>query len=139
MELGTSQRIQGLLKGILDEIPVQDQPLNYDYNYICSTLKMHNPDKREFIFAMSQLGYNAVQTYYNSDNWKTDAPPEVIYDVLRAYKYDQCSGDQEKMMLNIKENSAGHRILSKKSEIEGKLDFNWKAAVEKLEEQKKEG
>mmetsp|Transcript_14412 Transcript_14412/g.24569 ORF Transcript_14412/g.24569 Transcript_14412/m.24569 type:complete len:126 (+) Transcript_14412:1339-1716(+) len=90
---------------------------------------MHNPDKREFVFALSQLGYKAVQTYYNSDNWKTDAPPEVIYEVLRAYKHQACAGDSEKMLANVKERSAGFRILTKESKLEGKLDFDYKKAA----------
>ena len=60
LKLGTHQRIKAILTGVIDEIPLQDQPLNYDYNFMCSSLKMHNPDKREFIYALNQLGYKAV-------------------------------------------------------------------------------
>jgi tRNA G26 N,N-dimethylase Trm1 len=32
------------------------------------------------------LGYKAVQTYYDHTLWKTDAPPEVIYDIVKSHK-----------------------------------------------------
>mmetsp|Transcript_38634 Transcript_38634/g.58798 ORF Transcript_38634/g.58798 Transcript_38634/m.58798 type:complete len:106 (+) Transcript_38634:1218-1535(+) len=86
MDLGTKQRIKAILTGVLDEIPVQHIPLNYDFNGLCSSLKMPNPDKREFIYGLQQLGHKAVQTYYSPEKWKIDAPPSVIYDVLKEYK-----------------------------------------------------
>ena len=52
VKLGTSKRIQAILTGIIDEEPVQDYPLNYDLNFICSTLKSHNPEKRCFQYAI---------------------------------------------------------------------------------------
>ena len=42
-------------------------------------------------------------------------------------------------MLNIKEDSPGHRILMKESKIEGNIDFDWKSAVDKEAEENKDG
>ena len=83
MKLGTSKRIQGILTGIIDEEPLQHIPLNYDLDFICSSIKSSNPGKGGFTYALSQLGYKAVQTYYAPRLWKTDAPPEVIYDIVK--------------------------------------------------------
>ena len=50
--------------------------------------------------------------------------------MLRAYKYKVHAGDKEKIMANVKESTAGYRILTKESNLEGTLDFDYKAAVE---------
>ena len=60
VKLVTSKRIMGFLTGIIDEEPVQENPLNYDFNFLCSSLKSPNPRKSEFVFALRQLGFNAV-------------------------------------------------------------------------------
>ena len=36
------------------------------------------------MFAINQYGYKAVQTYYNSKLWKTNAPPEILYDIFAS-------------------------------------------------------
>lgn len=109
--LGTKQRIQAILTGIIDEEPLQHIPLNYDINFISSSLRMQNPSKKEFMYAMNQLGYKAVQTYYNSKLWKTDAPPDVLYDLFKAHKHWQFKNDQAKILANLSEKSAGFRIF----------------------------
>ena len=75
----------GLLGGVLDEdrIGVADNPLNYDFNAVCKDLKVPNPNRIQTETAFKSLGYKTSQTYYNSKLWKTDAPPEVIYDIFK--------------------------------------------------------
>lgn len=110
-KLGTTKRIQAILTGIIDEDPLKDYPLNYDVNYIASSLRCINPSKKEFVFAVNELGYRAIQTYYNSDQWKTNAPPEVLYDIFKVYKTNQCGGDQDKILTNLAPSTAGYRIF----------------------------
>ena len=57
VEFGTKKRITAILTGIIDEEPLQDMPLNYDVNFVCSSLRSQNPSKMEFMYAMNQLGY----------------------------------------------------------------------------------
>lgn len=45
VKLGTSKRILGILTGILDEQPLEHIPLNYDLNFIASSLRVQNPSK----------------------------------------------------------------------------------------------
>ena len=66
VKLGTSKRILAILTGIIDEEPLQTYPLNYDVDFICSSLKASNPGKKAFMCAITKLGYKAVQTYYNA-------------------------------------------------------------------------
>lgn len=135
--LGTKQRIQAILTGIIDEKAVEDVPLNYDINYICSSLRMQNPNKKEFIYAMNQIGYKAVQTYYNSKLWKTNAPPDVLYDVFKVHKYMQFKNDQTKIFANLSEKSAGYRIFQKPL-LNKDLKFDFKNADADLKPQVKE-
>ena len=81
---------------------------------------------------MKKLGYNAIQTYYNPKYWKTDAPPEVLYDVFKAYKIEMCGGDKEKIMANLKEGTVGWRIFQK-PQIHKEVDFSF---TQKKEEEK---
>lgn len=87
VKLGTAKRIQGIITGIIDESPVQDNPLAYDITFITSSLKHGNLSKKEFLYGLSQHGYKASQTYYSSKLWKTDAPPDIIYDLFKVHKH----------------------------------------------------
>ena len=84
--LKTVGRIKGILGGIIDEEPLQDRPLNFNLHDVCSTIRAQNPDKAKIHSAFASLGYKLCQTYYNGDLWKTDAPPEVVYDIFKAWK-----------------------------------------------------
>ena len=108
-KMGTTKRIQAILTGIIDEEPLSHIPLNYDIAFICSSIKSHNPEKRNLIYAFQKLGYKCIQTYYNPKYWKIDAPPEIIYDVFKAYK--KSSGHE--LLANLKEGTPGYRIFSK--------------------------
>lgn len=132
LELGTRKRIQGLLKGIIDEKPVADNALCYDMVKMAKSIRIHNPSKKEFLFGLSQLGYTAVQTYYSAEMWKTNAPPEALYKVLASFKNHTYKYDKEKIFQNVSKTQAGFKILEKN--LENKLDFDIKKAKEELKE-----
>lgn len=77
------------------------------------------------------MGYKVTQTYYDPKLWKTDASPEVVYDIIKAFKKEWCEKEKQDLFLNVHESSPMHLILSKPLEI--KPDFN----MEKLEQNKK--
>jgi tRNA (guanine26-N2/guanine27-N2)-dimethyltransferase len=97
----TAKRITAILTGIIDEEPLQDQPLSFDLNFIASSLKSMNPGKAQFMYAMNQLGYKAVQTYYSSKLWKTNAPPHVLYDIFKVFKTQTYKNDKDKILANL--------------------------------------
>lgn len=134
---GTSKRIVALLTGIIDEEPVQDYPLNYDLSYISASLKVQNPSKKEFMYAMNQLGYKAVQTYYSSKLWKTNAPPEQLYDIFKVYKNYTYKNDEAKVLANLASTTGGFRIL-KKPMLNPQLSFDVKNASEEMKPHVKE-
>jgi tRNA G26 N,N-dimethylase Trm1 len=59
-KVGTTKRIMAVLTGIIDEEPLQHVPLNYDIAYICSSIKSHNPEKRNMVYAFHKLGYKVI-------------------------------------------------------------------------------
>jgi tRNA G26 N,N-dimethylase Trm1 len=59
-KMGTTKRIQAILTGIIDEEPLSHIPLNYDIAFICSSIKSHNPEKRNLIYAFQKLGYKCI-------------------------------------------------------------------------------
>jgi hypothetical protein len=52
-----------------------------------------------------------VQSYYDPKLFKTNAPPEVVYDIFKAWKSKVYDDDQEKIMRNINPNGPAYRIL----------------------------
>jgi len=36
--------------------------------------------------AFASLNYKLIQTYYDGDLWRTDAPPEAVYDIFKKWK-----------------------------------------------------
>ena len=114
-KLQTSERIQVILTSIIDESVLAKVPLSYELSHIASTFKVSNPRKGQLIAAFNSLGYILTQTYYESKLFKTNAPPEVIYDVFKAWKNKVYEADKEKIMRNINEGSVAARILQREA------------------------
>lgn len=112
-KFGTIGRIKGILGGIIDEEWLAHKPLSYDLNQICSNLKVCNPTKNQIIAGFRSLDYMVTQTYYDPKLWKTNAPPEVVYDIIKAFKKQLCEKEGTEFMLNVHELSPMHAILAK--------------------------
>ena len=68
--------------------------------------------------AIENLGYKIEQSYYDPNLFKTDAPINIIYDILKQYKVENYKDDYYK---NVDEKSYKYKILSK--EIKIKTNF----------------
>ena len=123
--LKTKGRIKGILGGILDEEPLQDYPLNFNLHDVCSTIRAQNPEKKKIHAAFASLNYKLCQTYYSGELWKTDAPPEAIYDIFKKWKQQMTP---ETYLSNVPEGNPGHKALQKPREFEA--DFEYKVPVE---------
>ena len=82
--MGTTERIQAILAAIIDE-SVVEKPLNYDLSHISSTLRCAMPKKSQIVAGFRSLDYMISQSFYDPKLWKTNAPPDVIYDVFKAW------------------------------------------------------
>ena len=54
---GTTNRIKGVLGGIIDEEWLAHKPLSFDLSALCSNLKISNPTKNQLIAGFRSLDY----------------------------------------------------------------------------------
>eukprot|EP01062_Namystynia_karyoxenos_P068042 TRINITY_DN6225_c0_g1_i1.p1 TRINITY_DN6225_c0_g1~~TRINITY_DN6225_c0_g1_i1.p1 ORF type:complete len:719 (+),score=219.52 TRINITY_DN6225_c0_g1_i1:77-2158(+) len=82
-EFSAHQRVRALLAAARDELP--DCPLFYHIPAICSSLKGQTIQAAALCSALTALGYRVSQVHCDPSGVKTDAPPEVVYDVMRCW------------------------------------------------------
>lgn len=121
-KFGTHDRIKGILGAILDESVCKEEALSFDFSQVCSNIKVVNPTQKEVQAGFASLGYKLVQTYYEPKLWKTDASPEIVYDIFKQFKKEFCEREKQDYMLNIHEQSPFYNCL--KRELKVKPDFN---------------
>ena len=112
----TGERITAVLSAIIEESVLGKVPLSYELSHIASTFKVANPRKSQLMAAFNSLGFMLTQTYYDAKLFKTNAPPEAVYGIFKAWKNKVYDGDKEKIMRNITDGSLAARILSKQTE-----------------------
>ncbi|KZC11161.1 PREDICTED: probable tRNA (guanine(26)-N(2))-dimethyltransferase [Dufourea novaeangliae] len=86
MTLKTMKRIQGVLNVIHEEL---DIPLYYTLDRLMSVVKCHTPSMVMFRSALLNAGYNVSYSHANKTSIKTDAPNEVIWDIVRTWAKDR--------------------------------------------------
>ena len=116
--LNFNSRIQNICKGILNELPLNDQIFNMDYSQFSRDVNLSSFKLAIFQGAIENLGYKFAQSYYDPNLFKTDCPIDVIYDILKQYKEENYKDDYYK---NVDEKTYKYKILSK--EIKTKTKF----------------
>jgi tRNA (guanine26-N2/guanine27-N2)-dimethyltransferase len=81
--LKTKERLQGLLTACLEELP--NAPLYYKVSDLAKTLHVSALPALQFKSALVNAGYEASGYHKEPDAIKTTAPPNVVWDVLRAW------------------------------------------------------
>jgi tRNA (guanine26-N2/guanine27-N2)-dimethyltransferase len=81
--LKTKERLQGLLTTCLEELP--NAPLYYKVSDLTRTLHISAPPALQFKSALVNAGYEVSGYHKEPDAIKTTAPPNVVWDVLRAW------------------------------------------------------
>ncbi|XP_031095894.1 probable tRNA (guanine(26)-N(2))-dimethyltransferase 2 isoform X1 [Ipomoea triloba] len=76
-------RISAILTTISEELP--DVPLFLSLHNLCATLKCTSPSAVIFRSAVINAGYRISGTHVNPLGLKTDAPMEVIWDIMRCW------------------------------------------------------
>jgi len=113
-----NNRIKNLCNGILNELPLNDQIFNLDYSQFFRDINLSSFKMAIFQGALENLGYKIAQSYYDPNLFKTNAPVDVIYDILKQYKEENYKDDYYK---NIDKNSYKYKILSQKINIKTKF------------------
>jgi tRNA (guanine26-N2/guanine27-N2)-dimethyltransferase len=80
--LATRARLQGLLTSVSEEI---DTPLYYTLPDLCRTLHCSSPPLKQFMAGIANAGYEVSGYHKAPDAIKTNAPSNVVWDVLRAW------------------------------------------------------
>jgi tRNA (guanine26-N2/guanine27-N2)-dimethyltransferase len=104
--------MHGLLTAISEELP--DVPLHYVLPDMCTTLHCKTPPLKQMKAALLNLGYRVSSQHKEPDAIKTDAPNDIVWDVLRCWV--KTHPINKKRETNPK--SAGMVILSKEPKIE---------------------
>lgn len=76
-------RISAVLTTISEELP--DVPLFLSLHNLCSTLKCTSPSALIFRSAVLNAGYRISGTHVNPLGLKSDAPMDVIWDIMRCW------------------------------------------------------
>ncbi|CAM8970922.1 unnamed protein product [Rhodiola kirilowii] len=112
-------RISAVLTTVSEELP--DVPLFLSLHNLCSTLKCTSPSALYFRSAVINAGYRISGTHVNPLGLKSDAPMDVIWDIMRCWVKSHPVKAQPPEM-------AGSVILSK----EPVLQANFARAVASL-------
>uniref|UniRef100_A0A3B4B7C3 tRNA (guanine(26)-N(2))-dimethyltransferase n=1 Tax=Periophthalmus magnuspinnatus TaxID=409849 RepID=A0A3B4B7C3_9GOBI len=80
---GTSRRIQGVLSMITEEL--EDVPLYYTVYNLSSTIHCNTPPLLQFRSALLHAGHRVSLSHACKNGIKTDAPPKVIWDIMRCW------------------------------------------------------
>ncbi|KAI4352397.1 hypothetical protein L6164_006655 [Bauhinia variegata] len=75
--------ISAVLTTISEELP--DVPLFLSLHSLCATLKCTSPPKDDFKSAVINAGYCISGTHVNPIGLKSDAPMDVIWDIMRCW------------------------------------------------------
>lgn len=123
-EFPTKERLHGLLTTLSEELV--DAPLHYTLPGLSKTLHCTNPRMEQMQGALRHAGYEASQFHKVPEAVKTNAPNDVVWDIMRCWvKKHPVTKKREG------ENSAGQRILTKEPALEANFSFRRAAAHEK--------
>ncbi|KAL7741492.1 hypothetical protein ACLKA6_000811 [Drosophila palustris] len=82
-ELGTQRRIVGVLSMVQEELP--EVPLYYTPDKLCCVLKLEIVPMLKMRSALLHAGYRVSYSHASKNSLKTDAPPAVLWDILRCW------------------------------------------------------
>ncbi|XP_017012123.2 tRNA (guanine(26)-N(2))-dimethyltransferase [Drosophila takahashii] len=81
--LGTQRRIVGVLSMVQEEL--QDVPLYFTPDKLCCVLKLEIVPMLKFRSAILHAGYRVSYSHASKNSLKTNAPPAVLWDILRSW------------------------------------------------------
>uniref|UniRef100_A0A8C7Q706 tRNA (guanine(26)-N(2))-dimethyltransferase n=1 Tax=Oncorhynchus mykiss TaxID=8022 RepID=A0A8C7Q706_ONCMY len=80
---GTARRIEGMLSMVTEEL--EDVPLYYTVDNLSSTVHCSTPPLLQFRSALLHAGHRVSLSHACKNALKTDAPPRVLWDVMRCW------------------------------------------------------
>ncbi|XP_063305667.1 tRNA (guanine(26)-N(2))-dimethyltransferase [Pelobates fuscus] len=107
----TSERILGMLSMAIEEL--SDVPLYYTLDNLSSVVRCSTPSLLQFRSALLHAGYRVSLSHACKSAIKTDAPPALIWDIMRCWE-KQNPAKREKLSATC----PAFHILSKEPSIE---------------------
>jgi len=117
--LGTLDRLVGMLTMVLEEL--EDVPLYYELTRVCNITKQSTGKLTTFLSAVLNAGYRVSLTHANRNGIKTDAPPEFLWQMMRAWSKRE--GKETSWQKNLSEGTPGRIIMSSPSPEDKKVSF----------------
>lgn len=105
----THKPMHGLLTAVSEELP--DSPLYYTSPGLCHTMHCSAIPRQKLNAAIRNAGYEVSAYHKQPDAIKTTAPPDVIWDIFRAWVAE--NPISKKWTEGKNENSAAARILKR--------------------------
>ncbi|XP_076443718.1 tRNA (guanine(26)-N(2))-dimethyltransferase-like isoform X2 [Babylonia areolata] len=102
----TSERMKGMLSVAREELP--DVPLYYILDDVCNILHCTPPNMVQMRSALLNAGYRVSLSHAAKNSYKTNAPPAVIWDIMRWWVKDHPVSAKR-----LTEGSVAQAILSK--------------------------
>jgi len=113
-DFASQKRILGIVTALSEELT--DRPLFHDLSVLASTLHCQCPSNAAVVSAVRNAGFQLSQSHTSPLALKTDAPMEVLWDIMRAWVKDH-------PVKPPKEGSPAFQILAKESTTLSSPDF----------------
>ena len=111
----TNSRIEAVLNTCMREI---NAPFYYNIGDCAGIIKSSCPSRAIIVSEIERHGYKCSLSHCEAGSLKTDAPPEVVWDVFRAFYFS------EGKKLPVDKESVAYKILSAKPSIETTLEVD---------------
>ena len=85
-------RVLALLTAVAEELP--DAPLYYSMHSLSRTLSCTSPPAEALRSAVINAGFRVSGSHANPLALKTDAPPHVIWEIMRCWVAEHCGGSR---------------------------------------------
>ena len=82
----TEARIDAVLYTCIQEI---DAPFYYSIDALCGIVRASCPSRAMVVTILKKLGYETSLTHCSPGRLKTNAPPEVIWDIIRTWYFNE--------------------------------------------------
>jgi len=122
-QFASQKKLTGLLSVAASELP--DVPLFYNLSDLCNVLHSTSPSMHAFKSAIINAGYRVSGFHTEPYAFKTDAPMNIIFDILRCWKRKTGLGKK------LSERTPAYRILQKEPEHEADFTLVDEAATNK--------
>ena len=102
-----------MLHGILQEKQTGNIPLSLSIEKMSMFLKVSVPAQNIFMKVAADHGYSVAPSYVHPNLWKTDAPIELFYDMLKVWRKESLAKENADIFRNIPKDSPAYICLSK--------------------------